>query len=203
MAVVILFETLSWQIGLRVVALHEFLSIRPPPPAATNSSQKISISRRQFLIRDRLDEFLGRARRAAVELAELSGSAACRAERLALRHHLADQSGLLSFCGIEAAAGEQKSRTTALPRSRFRRGIPPNPGIKPKRNSGKQKRAILSAMIRSQTRANSSPPPKVTPLTAAMVVSGEASIAFMTLWMRSRNSRTPRAADGLSIPCAP
>ena len=35
--------------------------------------------------------------------------------------------------------------------------MPPNPGIKPKRNSGKQKRAILSAMIRSQTRAKLEP----------------------------------------------
>ena len=32
-----------------------------------------------------------------------------------------------------------RSRTTALPRSRFRRGIPPNPGINPKPQFGKTK----------------------------------------------------------------
>ena len=30
-----------------------------------------------------------------------------------------------------------------FPKSRFSRGIPPNPGIRPNRSSGKQKRAVL------------------------------------------------------------
>ena len=95
-----------------------------------------------------------------------------------------------------------RSRTTALPRSRLSRGMPPKPGISPRRSSGKQKRAILSATIRSHVSASSNPPPNVTPWTAAMVVSGAASIAFITRWMRSRKSRTPReprppAARGL------
>ena len=56
-----------------------------------------------------------------------------------------------------------RSRTRALPRSRLSRGIPPNPGISPSLNSGKQNRAVRSATIISQVRANSNPPPKTTP----------------------------------------
>src|SRR6266436_4821812 len=56
-----------------------------------------------------------------------------------------------------------RSRTKALPGSRLRRGMPPKPGIRPKRSSGKAKRAILSAMMRSHVRASSKPPPKQTP----------------------------------------
>ena len=112
--------------------------------------------------------------------ANLRRRGARRAQRLAFGNHLADQPDLLRFCGIEAAASQQQSRTTALPRSRFSRGMPPNPGIRPRRNSGKQKRAILSAMIKSQAKANSKPPPKTTPCTAAIVVTGAASIVLRT-----------------------
>ncbi len=73
-----------------------------------------------------------------------------------------------------------RSLTTALPKSRFSRGIPPKPGISPSRNSGKQNRAILSAIIKSQASASSNPPPNVTPCTAAIVVKGAASIRFNT-----------------------
>src|SRR5258706_55891 len=47
-----------------------------------------------------------------------------------------------------------RSRTKALPRSRLRRGMPPKPGMRPRRSSGKAKRAILSATMMSQASAN-------------------------------------------------
>src|SRR5258708_3019589 len=77
--------------------------------------------------------------------------------------------------------------------------MPPKPGINPSLSSGKQKRAILSAIIKSQASASSNPPPNVTPCTAAIVDRGEASIRFSTRWMPSRKSPTPFAPPADSI----
>ncbi len=55
-----------------------------------------------------------------------------------------------------------------LPTARTRRWVPPAPGITPTRTSGWAKRAEAPATIRSQCIANSQPPPKAWPSTAAI-----------------------------------
>ena len=114
----------------------------------------------QLRVRNRLDEMLrgdGRSR---------SNFASCAAVARATRRASPSAATWLTrptdcaFVALMLRPVSSRSRTTALPRSRFRRGMPPKPGISPRRNSGKQKRAILSAMIRSQVRASSNPPPK-------------------------------------------
>ena len=47
--------------------------------------------------------------------------------------------------------------------------VPPNPGINPKLISGNINYAFYVATIISQSKANSKPPPKAFPLTAAMI----------------------------------
>ena len=69
-----------------------------------------------------------------------------------------------AFITLKLRPVSSKSRTTALPKSRFSRGIPPNPGISPSRNSGKQNRAMRSAIIMSQTSASSKPAAKSHPM---------------------------------------
>jgi len=62
---------------------------------------------------------------------------------------------LLSLGCIEAASGQQEVSRDRIPQIPLQSWIPPKPGIKPSRSSGKQKRAILSATIKSHTKANS------------------------------------------------
>ena len=47
--------------------------------------------------------------------------------------------------------------------------VPPIPGIKPRLTSGRAKYAFSDAIIISVKRANSKPPPKAFPFTAAMI----------------------------------
>ena len=136
-------------------------------PACTagreNNSQKMSISRRNSSIG------IGLMNRLAATAVCRSNFPICAAVALAARNASPSPTTWLTspiccaLVALKLRPVSSKSRTTALPKSRFSRGIPPNPGISPSRSSGKQNRAILSAMIKSQTSASSNPPPNVTP----------------------------------------
>ena len=58
---------------------------------------------------------------------------------------------------------------------RDNRWMPPAPAISPTRGSGSPKRAVSAAMTMSQARAISNPPPRATPLTAAISGLGQRS----------------------------
>src|SRR5205823_1737272 len=65
-----------------------------------------------------LHEFLSRCSRTAIELCKLSGCRSRHAQSLPFSDHLADQSNLLSFGHVEAAAREQQvpdDRVTKIP----------------------------------------------------------------------------------------
>ena len=55
-----------------------------------------------------------------------------------------------------------------IPMTRGSRSTPPAPAKSPTLGSGRAKRAFSEAMMRSQARAISKPPPIATPLTAAI-----------------------------------
>ena len=86
-----------------------------------------------------------------------------------------------------------RSRTTAFGTSRASRGMPPKPGMRPSRSSGKQKRAVWSAISTSSVSASSKPPPKHTPWIAPMVVTAARRADPSRAWMRSmKRGRAPR-----------
>ncbi|MCY1443991.1 hypothetical protein D9M71_604360 [compost metagenome] len=57
----------------------------------------------------------------------------------------------------------------AFPARRARRWVPPAPGSTPSFTSGRPKRALSAAMMKSHISASSKPPPRVWPATAAMI----------------------------------
>src|SRR5713226_4877548 len=126
MAEVILFEKLSWQVRLWVFAFHELLQSSLHPGLRKQVAEDIDLLP-QVLIGNRLDEFFGHACRVAIKLAELGSGTTRRSEGLAFGQHWAHQPSLLSLRGIQAAAGEQQISHDCVARSRFSRGMPPNP----------------------------------------------------------------------------
>src|SRR5579862_5340867 len=166
--------------------------LRPASTAGrVNSSQKISTSCSSSAYGIGLMNFL------AAIVAPRSNFATCAAVVRATRSASPSPVTWLTSpiaCAFDALMlrpVNSRSRTIPFPTSRFSLGIPPKLGINPSRSSGKQKRVILSATIKSQSSASSNPPPKVTPCTAAIVVSGATSMAFPTRSIRSSKSRTP------------
>ena len=127
------------------------------------SSQKRSISRRSSSCGMGLINFLAAARVSASYL--VICAAVDRAVRRASPSpdSYATRPTACARVAFTVLPVKSKSLTKALPRSRFRRGIPPKPGINPKRNSGNANRAIFSAIIRSQANASSNPPPRQAP----------------------------------------
>ena len=85
-------------------------NLRRPSSTAgrPKSSQKISISRAQLLIGNRLDKSLGSDCRLAVEFANLRGGRARGSQRFAFRGHLAHQADRLRLRCVEAAARQHQ-----------------------------------------------------------------------------------------------
>ena len=87
---------------------------------------------------------------------------------------------------IRSAARDQPSRRASS-------CVPPPAGMTPTLTSGRPTTAVLSATIRSQARASSSPPPSAKPCTAAMAGTGRSSTARYAArvtgrWARSSSS---------------
>ena len=71
------------------------------------------------------------------------------------------------------------SRARPRPTSRERRWVPPKPGISPRPVSGSPNLALSLAYRKVQAMANSHPPPRANPLTAAMTGLPRFSIRFI------------------------
>ena len=74
------------------------------------------------------------------------------------------------------SAPRMSREASAGPHSRVSRCVPPAPGIKPSRTSGRPILASFAAMRRSQASASSKPPPIAAPPISASVTCGSASM---------------------------
>ena len=79
---------------------------------------------------------------------------------------------------ISSAARNRPSTVTS-------RWVPPAPGISPSRTSGQPKRTVSSATIRSQASANSRPPPRARPCTAAITGTSRRASSSSTRLVRA------------------
>jgi hypothetical protein len=141
----------SRQIGLRIRALDKFAQARFNRGLGEQLAKELNLLP-QFGVGNWLQKLFGDAACNAVEFLDLRGGEARDFERIAFGHELANQANLLCLGCVNAPPGQQQVAHNSVAQIALQTRDAAKAGDQPNRNSGKQKRAILSAMIRSHTK---------------------------------------------------